>query len=364
MIRNRNSFFGVLMLFLLNLLCFASVCQTAFPAENPKVPVVGKKGYVVITDIKEESEDLPVPGEDYIYLQERFPSGKDKVLIQIYKPKAEGRFPLVIMLHGSDPRLGEKHYIEMATDLARNDYVCFFVKFYDRGRKSRGTRTDWTNSISDAITYAISKDYVDSDKIALLGYSLGAFLALNYAPSDDRVKAVVAYYGGISPGVLPSAGKKMPPTLLLHGTLDRTVPYRRSLEAFQALRSTGQPVDVVIYKNVGHGFLLHTRGGFDDYAGEDSWSRTLFFLNFHLKYPAWHPEVFIPPLQKNEETQQKSVTESLEAKRSVFKTPYLDSIETEEGKKILIDPSPEDLKSIAPPKPTKSVHKKTTTTKK
>jgi dienelactone hydrolase len=354
--KRNNLVFCFLFFVLMSLVCFGSAAQRE-NGDNQKAPIAGKKGNVVITDIEEGEEDLPAQGEDYVYLQDRFPSGKDKVLAQIYKPKAEGRFPCVIMLHGSDPRLGEKHYIEMAVDLARNDYVCFFVKFYDRGRKSRGTRADWTNCIADAITYASGQDYVDGDKIALLGYSLGAFLALNYAPSDDRVKAVVAYYGGISPGYLPSAEEKMPPTLLLHGTFDRTVPYRRSTEAFQALRSKGKPVDVVIYKNVGHGFLLHTRGGWDEYAGEDAWNRTISFLNVHLKYPAWHPEVFLPLLKKNEETPVDPVPESLKADLPFLKTPYLDSLETENGQKVLIDPSADELKSIAPPK--KSGQKKT-----
>ena len=31
-----------------------------------------------------------------------------------------------------------------------------------------------------------------------------------------------------------------------------------------------KPVDVVIYPKVGHGFTLHTRGGWDEVVGEDS----------------------------------------------------------------------------------------------
>ena len=119
----------------------------------------------------------------------------------------------------------------------------------------------------------------------MVGYSLGAFLALNRAPQDTRVRAVVAYYGGISHGDAPEAARSMPPTLLFHGTADRVVPVRRSLETVAALQKEGRPVDLVVYPGARHGFCLNSREGVDGKAADDSWARTLTFLDLKLRGP-------------------------------------------------------------------------------
>ena len=315
---------------------------------------------VVITDLAEAPREGQAPDSSPVQeTRERFRSGHDSVLVQIYRPKVPGRYPAVILLHGSNPRLGEEHYVEMAEDLARNGYVCLFVKYYDRGRKnhSRGTRADWMRTIGDALTLASTLPDVDESRMGLVGYSLGAFLALNYAPSDPRVKAVVAFYGGISPGFMPEAEEHMPPTLLLHGTYDRTVSVRRSLEAFEQLRLAAKPVDVVIYPKIGHGFTLHTLGGWDALASEDAWSRTIAFLDFHFKYPCWTPEVSLeepgaasaPPKQAAWPTFPKP---------QALAMPYLDQFRAEGGESVLVDPTPHEAKEVlSRPAPRRRYHR-------
>lgn len=308
---------------------------------------------VVITDLP--STPMGATGTELspiLQSRQRFASGRDKVLVDLYRPRAPGRYPAVILLHGADPRLGEQHYYDMAEDLAKAGYVCLFVRYYDRGRRGRGTRADWTRTIGDALTFASTLPDVDDSRMALLGYSLGAFLSLTYAPTDPRVKAVVAYYGGVSPGDMPNALESMPPTLLLHGTYDRTVPVRRSIEAFQQLRLKAKPVDVVIYPKVGHGFTLHTRGGWDEVVGEDSWGRTIAFLNFHFKYPAWTPEVPLPDPQTPDDPTSSAPRRDLFPNLPLLQVPYLEKIEAEGREPVLVNPSPDELKLVttkAPP---------------
>ena len=62
--------------------------------------------------------------------------------------------------------------------------------------------------------------------IALIGHSLGAFLALALGASEGgRVAAIVEYYGALT-NTAPSMAANMPPTLILHGSADRTIPVR------------------------------------------------------------------------------------------------------------------------------------------
>ncbi len=263
----------------------------------------GARGVVVEELPKDDAaqsdfpQPIPPPSESEIRsFKTRFPSGRDKVAVDVFEPAEKGSYPAVILLHGTHgPRRGESYYLAMANDLARHGYVALFVRYYDRGRKGRGTRSQWAESIKYALNYASSLPEVIPDRLGLVGYSQGAFLALNYAPSDPRLMAVVAFYGGLSPGFMPVAEENFPPTLLLHGTADKIVPVRRSLETFEVLRQAGKPVDMIIYPKVGHGFTLHERGGWDEVAGTDAWSRTISFLDFHLKYPAWTPELTAGP---------------------------------------------------------------------
>jgi len=313
---------------------------------------------VVITDLLDAPMGTgPADPSPILQTRQRFTSGRDKVLVDILRPRAPGRYPAVILLHGAHPNRGTQYYYDMAEDLARNGYVCLYVSYYDRGRKGRGSRSDWTRTVGDALTFATTLPDVDDSRMALLGYSLGAFLSLTYAPTDSRVKAVVAYYGGVSPGDMPNAMEHMPPTLLLHGTYDRTVPVRRSIEAFEQLRLKARPVDVVIYPKVGHGFTLHARGGWDEVVGEDSWERTLSFLNFHFKYPAWRPEVSLPDPQGSGDGQAPSARRDLFPGRPALEMPYLEHIEMEGAGTILVNPSAEEAKALSTRMPPSSRHR-------
>ena len=333
--------------------------QTQGPAPAPGFRPSG----VVITDLPDvpplgaaSAESSPV-----IRSRERFSSGQDWVLADILRPRAPGRFPAVILLHGADPRRGESLYYDMAEDLAKNGYVCLFVRYYDRGRKSRGTRSQWTRTVGDALTFAATLPDVDDSKMALLGYSLGAFLALTYAPTDTRVQAVVAYYGGVQPCDMPNALKHMPPTLLLHGSYDRTVSVRHAIDAFQQLRLKAMPVDLVIYPGIGHGFTLHNQGGWDEKVAQDSWARVIAFLDYHLKYPAWTPEVPEPESPSPDEAAaSRPIGRDLFPDLPALKMPYLEELDSQENGKVLVDPTPQELSALAtriPPKSRGSSHK-------
>jgi dipeptidyl aminopeptidase/acylaminoacyl peptidase len=45
-----------------------------------------------------------------------------------------------------------------------------------------------------------------------------------------------------------------PPTLLIHGTADRTVPISHSERAYAAFQTAGVPTEYIIMEGAGHGF--------------------------------------------------------------------------------------------------------------
>lgn len=232
--------------------------------------------------------------------RERFRSGHDRVAVDIFRPGTQENLPVVLLLHGAHPKKAERHYLRMAEELAANGYLSVYVRYFERGRKGRGTRSQWRATVHDAVTFASGLDGADPRRVGVVGYSLGAFLALGRAPLDDRINAVVAYYGGISVDIPTEVPRTMPPALLLHGTADSIVPVRRSIQAHQAIRQHGRNADIVVYPGARHGFCLNGRGGTDGMAAVDAWNRTLAFLDFHLQSPP-PPRPPLTPVSLNHE---------------------------------------------------------------
>lgn len=331
--------------------------ETVTPAIAPKIRVFSLRAaalvfllFVLPTALQSiEVSDVPAGGMaasalplTIVHSKDRIPCGRDRVAVDIFEPASEGRYPGVILLHGSHgPGRAERYYMEQAEDLARHGYVSLFVRYYDRGRKGRGNRQIWSETISGALTFATNMRKVDESRLALVGYSQGAFLALNAAPLDERVRAVVAFYGGLSPGFKGPACQAMPPTLLFHGTRDRIVPVRRALETFSWLKSSGRPADLVIYKGATHGFNLSSRGGIDEMATEDAWRRTLSFLDFYLGYPALAPGELLADGGTTED--QDAAVPRFFDQAPLESMPFLEPAQEGEEGFALINPDPESV---------------------
>ena len=129
-------------------------------------------------------------------------------------------------------------------------------------------------TVADAIDYATRQPNVDSKRLGLAGFSLGAYLSLAVASIDKDVKAVVEYFGGL-PEFFAGRVDTMPPTLILHGAADRVVPVNEAYKLEALLKSKHVPYEIKIYPEQGHGFF-----GAD---GEDALKRTLFFFDKNLK---------------------------------------------------------------------------------
>jgi carboxymethylenebutenolidase len=320
----------------------------ASPGEA-KYPPLAPPPLLLTRGLEVQSLDAqPIHTQDVIRLRDRLPSGKDRVAVDIFHPPGEGKHGAVIVLHGTHgPGRAEKYYLGLSEDLARHGYVALFVRYYDRGRKGRGNREIWARTIGDTLSFAATLPDVDPDRLALLGYSQGAFLALNDAPSDPRIRAVIAYYGGLSPGFIPEAQETMPPTLLFHGTADRIVPVRRSVETLEALRGAGRPADLVVYVGAAHGFNLNSKLGPNALAAADSWQRTLEFLDFHLRYPAWTPAV-LPLADVATASSGDPPPKDYFSQEPLQRLSYLHPLESgPDGKAaVYVNPTPDQIKAI------------------
>ena len=217
----------------------------------------------------------------YSVLQSRasFQSGGKPIRLDCFLPKANGHhFPAVISLHGSGG--GHATMSEPAGMLACQGFAVYILHYFDRTATSFADKQIifskfllWMKTLWDAISFVETEPSVDPQRIALLGFSLGAYLSLSAAAIDKRIKAVVDFFGGL-PKEMKLFMRRLCPVLILHGEADSTVPVKEAYHLQQVLEKKGIPYEMQIYPGAGHGF-----------SGEiwhDARLRTLAFLRKYL----------------------------------------------------------------------------------
>src|SRR5436305_14876462 len=114
--------------------------------------------------------------------------------------------------------------------LTRAGYIVFVLSYFESTGTTWATPAlinehfrVWLQVLKDGITYAATQAKVDTERIALMGVSLGAYLSLALATQDPRITAVIDIFGGMPEYFLERA-ERMPPVLVLHGEADSVVP--------------------------------------------------------------------------------------------------------------------------------------------
>jgi carboxymethylenebutenolidase len=110
----------------------------------------------------------------------------------------------------------------------------------------------WLAAVRDAVTFVAERPNVDVRRIGVLGFSLGAYLALALAAEDPRIRAVIALSGGIPPGWEDKVTKAMAPVLILHGANDPVVRVGEAYKAELILKERGVHCEVEIYPGERH----------------------------------------------------------------------------------------------------------------
>lgn len=195
-------------------------------------------------------------------------------------PQSPGTHPAIIALHGSGG-IRDGWAEQPASLLAGRGFAVLVLHYFERTGTNwaddptiRENFVTWMKTVTDAITFAAARKGVDGNRIALLGFSLGAYLALAVATQDSRVKAVVDFFGGM-PKELTQDLKPLPPVLILHGEDDPVVPVSEAHQLQRLFEQNGTSYEMKVYPFAGHGF-----SGFDML---DAGQRTLGFLQRHLR---------------------------------------------------------------------------------
>lgn len=115
-------------------------------------------------------------------------------------------------------------------------------------------------------------------KTAVAGFCMGGLMTLRRTIGyGDLFSAAAVWYGKVPDDVDPADVSV--PIVASYGGKDHSIPVE-SVEKFFA--GVPVPTDVKIYPEAGHAFCDSTRAAYDPTAAEDSFTRTIAFLNVTL----------------------------------------------------------------------------------
>jgi dipeptidyl aminopeptidase/acylaminoacyl peptidase len=231
-----------------------------------------------------------------------------------------GKAPMVTSVHGGPAAANTTYFVWQgsAADLIREGYYLFLPN--PRGSYGQGEAFTRANirdfgggdlkDILVGIDAAERAAPIDDNRLGLMGYSYGGFMAMWANTQTDRFKAIVSggglsdwisYYGvnGIDQWMLPYFGKSMyddfdaywkvsairtiknahTPEFVYAGERDVEVPPTQSIEYWHALQAMNVPTNLVIYPDEGHGIRQPEHA-------LDARRRTVAWFNRYLGAPA------------------------------------------------------------------------------
>jgi dienelactone hydrolase len=229
----------------------------------------------------------------------------DRIQGYLARPAGAGPFPAVVGLHGC-AGMHDTTKQKLAEQLVAWGYVLLLVDSYaTRGIEQACTSRQLATFLKrrpdayGALAFLAHQIFVDSQRVAVVGFSAGAWVTLAVAepnsvelfdvPGYLRFRAAVAFY----PPCKAAMTRPGIPTLILIGAIDDWTPAVDCSNKIELWGNDGPPVELVVYPGAYHGFYYrHLEPGiklFDhwlEYNGEaaDNATRRLHqFLDIHLK---------------------------------------------------------------------------------
>lgn len=178
----------------------------------------------------------------------------------------------------------------LCTRLAESGFVAFAPDLYHEkvadtiaGAEALSNALDANRAmaeIADAVSFLDERTGHADHGLAVIGFSLGAFLALELSVADpEHVRSVVVFYG-TRPGDYSSSRADY----LGHFAESDEFEPRSEVDKLEAaLRLAGRPASFYHYAGTGHWFFEPDRtDAFNQAAASLAWDRTLAFLRRSL----------------------------------------------------------------------------------
>lgn len=175
-------------------------------------------------------------------------------------------------------RLAADGFVVLAPDL----YDGVVVTEPDEARKLV-MELDMATAVAEiqaAVDHLAGRQDVSGEKYGAVGFCMGGRLVLRTALEEERLGAVIPFYG--TPLTPEEAAQVNGAVLGLYGAEDQGIPVADVQAMGAAFSEAGIPNEIQIYEGAGHAFLNDTRESYDPAASEDAWQRMLGWLRTYL----------------------------------------------------------------------------------
>jgi carboxymethylenebutenolidase len=217
------------------------------------------------------------------------PSGTSAVGGYLAMPDGAGPHPAVVVIHEAfglndnirhiARRFADRGYAALAVDLfsGRNRVLCMarFMTGMLRVAPDRFGIRD----LRAALGYLSTVPGIDAGRMGAIGFCMGGGLAIAWACTDDRLRAIAPFYG-TNPRPF-TAVARLCPVVGSYPARDFTASSGRKLDL--ALDGYGIPHDIKIYPEARHSFFNDQGRAYQPDAAADAWQRVLAFFDSRVR---------------------------------------------------------------------------------
>jgi carboxymethylenebutenolidase len=206
-------------------------------------------------------------------------------------PELGGPFPGLVMLHDQwgltahirtqARRFAEQGYYVIAPDLFNRQTATTL----EQAQVLTAQLGEVALSHVKAAISALLTHHRCNGKIGLIGWGLGAKLALHTAVYREDLSGVVLFYS--LPDEVSTAELRVldEPVLAIFGEADADNSAEKVERLRQTLAGSAMNHEIVVYPDAGRDFFDDSQASFNADAAEDAWKRALAFLDQHLEVP-------------------------------------------------------------------------------
>jgi carboxymethylenebutenolidase len=228
--------------------------------------------------------DLNITTKEVVY----YTNGKN-VKGYFARPDDNQKHPAMILIHewwGLNDNIRENArkfaklgYVALAVDLYEGNSTTTPAEAKKLATHVRQNVDEAFKNLKSAVSYLKSQSYVDSSRLASIGWCFGGGWSYQIAKNNLGVKTSIIYYGRFNP---KDDLSKMRATILGHfGENDRAIKVDNVREFQAKLKTLSGDHEIYIYENAGHAFA-NEGSRYVKEAAELAWSRTVTFLKKHL----------------------------------------------------------------------------------
>lgn len=231
-------------------------------------------------------------------------SGKDGAQVPIYfaAPQKAGKYATVLVI----PEIwgAHEHIKDVARRLAKAGYFAVVTEPYSRigdltklteikeviGSANKLTDEQCFSDLDQTVDWASKQSKADVGRLGITGFCRGGRTTWMYTAHSKKIKAGVAWYGGLNPAPpaqpltpIDIAAKLNAPVLGLYGGDDQGIPQATLDRLKAALAAAGKDKEcpIHVYPGMPHAFHADYRPSYRKEAAEDGWKRMLAWFSQH-----------------------------------------------------------------------------------